>query len=65
MTAQVYEFPASRMVDAVLTKKQLASYLKCSTKTIDRRTKEGMPSFMLGAQRRYRLKDVMEWLEEQ
>lgn len=49
----------------VLTKQQLAVYLRCSTKTIERRMREGMPSFKVGGLRRFRLDLVEDWLAEQ
>lgn len=63
---EVVQFPSRDTgTTPVLTKKQLAVYLQCSTKTIERRVSEGMPSFMLGSRRRFRLGDVETWLTDQ
>lgn len=59
---QVIQFPRKDH-GLVLTKKQLAAYLRCSTKSVERRVSEGMPSFMVGGLRRFRLSDVEAWLE--
>lgn len=50
-------------MDDVMTKEQLAEYLKISVKTVDRLRKQGMPSFKVLNMVRFSANDVLEWLK--
>jgi excisionase family DNA binding protein len=50
-------------MEDVMTKEQLAEYLKISVKTVDRLRKEGMPSFKVLNMVRFSASDVLEWLK--
>jgi excisionase family DNA binding protein len=52
------------MVDEILTKEELASYLKVTERTIDRLRKKGMPFFKVGDTVRFKKDVVLNWLEE-
>jgi excisionase family DNA binding protein len=52
------------MVDEILTKEELASYLKVTERTIDRLRKKGMPFFKVGDTVRFKKDAVLNWLEE-
>lgn len=47
-----------------LTKRQLAATLGYSTRWIEHRMAEGMPSHLQGVRRMYDLDEVNEWLGE-
>lgn len=46
----------------LLTKKELAMYLKISTRTLDRLIEDGLPHIMVGGQYRFKIDMVMAWL---
>jgi hypothetical protein len=46
-----------------LTKRQLAAHLGCSTRFLEMRVAEGMPSRMAFGRRQFRLSQVQPWLE--
>jgi excisionase family DNA binding protein len=52
------------MVEEILTKEELASYLKVTERTIDRLRKKGMPFFKVGDTVRFKKDAVLKWLEE-
>jgi excisionase family DNA binding protein len=52
------------MKDAILTKKQLADYLKVTERTIDRLREEGLPCFNVGKVIRFDRDEVLKWLKE-
>lgn len=69
MSAEVLELGAARLrrqasqgVEPWLTKQQLAGHLQFSTRWIEARTREGMPSELWGGQRRFRVTAVEDWL---
>lgn len=52
------------MEEQVLTKEELATYLKVTQRTIDRLRKEGMPFFKVGTNIRFGKEEVLKWLKE-
>lgn len=46
----------------ILTRKELASQLKCSLRHIDNLQTQGMPVLRLGRSRRFILTEVIAWL---
>jgi len=64
VSGQVIRFPTRRTASAepLLTKKQLAAHFQFSTRWVELRTREGMPSELIGGRRRYRLSLVNDWL---
>jgi phage terminase Nu1 subunit (DNA packaging protein) len=60
----VVPFPTNRIVnEQLVTKKQLAASLGYSTRWVELRVREGMPSVVIGNRRRFRISEVMRWLE--
>jgi excisionase family DNA binding protein len=53
------------MEEEILTKEELATYLKVTPRTIDRLRKTGLPSFKVGDSVRFKKDEVLKWLEEQ
>jgi excisionase family DNA binding protein len=50
--------------DGLLTKKEIAQFLRLTTRSVEHWQKRGLPHFKLGARRvRYRLADVQAFLE--
>jgi excisionase family DNA binding protein len=49
----------------MLTRQELADYLKVHVRTIDNKVKGGMPSVKFGKSVRFELNDVLEWIKEQ
>lgn len=51
-----------------LTKKEIADFLKCSEKTVDRLRKEGLPSYNFSDKKPGKLvflkSEVIEWIRE-
>ncbi len=60
--AEVIPFPTS--FEPYVSKRQLANYLSCSESTVKNRMRDGLPSYMIGGQRRFRLSEVESWLRE-
>ena len=58
----VIPFPVRSGWEPELSKRQLAQLLGYSTRWIELRVREGMPSRLLGNQRRFRLSEVENWL---
>lgn len=52
------------MEDRVITKEELATFLKVTQRTIDRLRKEGMPFFKVGTNIRFDKEEVIKWLKE-
>jgi predicted DNA-binding transcriptional regulator AlpA len=48
-----------------LCKKQIAAHLGYSTRWVELKMREGLPSKMIGGQRRYRLSEVERWIDRQ
>lgn len=62
-SATVYPFP-KRGWEPWLTKKQLAAHFSYSTRWIELRMREGMPSTLIGKRRRFHLSEVEAWIKE-
>lgn len=69
MSAQVLELGDARRrrqaaggVEPWMTKQQLAEHLQFSTRWIEQRVREGMPSEMWAGQRRFRATAAEDWL---
>lgn len=52
------------MEENLLTKKEIAKFLKVSEPTIDRWRKKGMPSIKTGRLVRFNREDVLKWFED-
>ena len=61
--ATVVPFPRRRGFEPWVTKKQVAAYLGFSTRWVELRVREGMPSMLFGGHRRFRLSEVEAWIE--
>lgn len=48
--------------EPLLTRKELASFLKVTTRTIDNLREKGMPTIMVGASPRFEAATVKAWL---
>jgi len=60
--AQVIQFPPRGDFDPWLNKAQVAAHLCLSVRTVERFVAEqGLPSRMVGGQRRFKLSEVEEW----
>lgn len=46
------------------TKSELAERLRCSTKTVERAVKRGMPVVLVGADKRFDWDEVVCWLKQ-
>ena len=62
--ATIIPFPARTGFEPWVTKKQLARHLGVSTRWIELRQREGLPSELLAGRRRYRISHVEAWLKE-
>ncbi len=51
-------------VEEILTKEELATYLKVTERTIDRLRKKGMPFLKVGDSVRFKKDAILKWLEE-
>jgi excisionase family DNA binding protein len=61
--ANVVQLRAREEPDEIMTRGELAGYLKVSTRTVDRLVKEGLPSELWGPRlRRFRVAAVNRWL---
>ena len=54
---------ALQYVEPWFTKRQLAVHLGFSTRWVELRLREGMPSRLMGGCRRFRLSEVEEWID--
>ena len=53
------------MGDEILTREELANYLKLTPRTIDRLRKTGLPCFKIGDSVRFKKDEVLKWIDEQ
>jgi hypothetical protein len=51
----IIPFPNRTGFEPWVTKRELARHLRCSTRWIELRQREGLPSILLGGRRRYRI----------
>ncbi len=61
--AAVIPFPRAAVREPWLSKRQIADYFGRSTRWVELRMREGLPSKMIGGQRGYRLSEVEAWLD--
>ncbi len=64
MSAEIIPYPRRTDWEPEVSKRQLADRLGYTTRWVELRVREGMPSRMVGAQRRFRASDVEHWLKE-
>jgi hypothetical protein len=55
--------PLSVAIEPWLTKKQLARHLGFSTRWVELRLRDGLPSRLIGGRRRFRLSEVERWVD--
>ncbi len=60
----VIPFPQQAAWEPWLSKRQLAQHFGYSTRWVELKMREGMPSYIHGSQRRYRLSETEAWLAE-
>lgn len=61
--AVVLQFPASVAAEPWLSKRQIADYLGRSTRWVELRVREGLPSKMIGGRRGFRVSEVEAWID--
>jgi excisionase family DNA binding protein len=60
----VHELGRHFAAEGTMTKKQIAAYLQYSTRWVEYQVKDhGMPFIQAGAYKRFRLSEVLTWLE--
>jgi predicted DNA-binding transcriptional regulator AlpA len=64
MSAQVYAFRHRARFEPWVTKAQVAEYLGRSTRWVELKARDGLPSQMIGGRRAYRLSEVEAWIAE-
>jgi len=62
--AVVIPFRHRRGFEPWLTKRQLAAHLSFSTRLVELRMRDGLPSKLIGGQRIFHLSEVEAWIEE-
>jgi predicted DNA-binding transcriptional regulator AlpA len=63
MGATIVPFPRSIMSEPWLSKRQIADYFGRSTRWVELRVREGLPSKMIGGRRGFRLSEVEAWID--
>jgi hypothetical protein len=63
-TGSVISFPLWRSAEPWLSKRQVADHYGRSTRWLELKAREGLPSRMIGGRRGYRLSEVDVWLRE-
>jgi predicted DNA-binding transcriptional regulator AlpA len=63
MGASIIPFPSLAVREPWLTKRQIADYLGRSTRWVELRVREGMPSKMIGGRRGFKLSEVEAWID--
>jgi predicted DNA-binding transcriptional regulator AlpA len=64
MTATVLAFRAPAGREPWLSKRQVANHYGRSTRWVELRMREGLPSRLIGGRRGFRLSEVDEWIKE-
>jgi hypothetical protein len=59
----VLVFPGRGRAEPWLSKRQIADYFGRSTRWVELRVREGLPSKMIGGRRGFRLSEVEAWLD--
>jgi len=62
-TGRLIAFPRTAAIEPWLSKQQVAGHYGRSTRWIELRMREGLPSRMLGGRRAFRLSTVDAWME--
>jgi hypothetical protein len=57
-------FPRWRATEPWLSKRQVADHFGRSTRWVELRVREGLPSHMIGGRRGFRLSEVESWVLE-
>jgi excisionase family DNA binding protein len=55
----------TNVVEPLMSKSELAAYLKIHEKTVEDHVKKGLPVLRVGGVFRFRLSDVLSWYENQ
>jgi hypothetical protein len=63
VSATVVPFPRRRGYEPWLSKKQVATHYGYSTRWVELRMRDGMPSHARGGQRRFLLSEIESWFE--
>jgi predicted DNA-binding transcriptional regulator AlpA len=61
--ASVIAFPRAVVRESWLSKRQIADYFGRSTRWVELRVREGLPSKMIGGRRGFRLSEVEAWID--
>jgi hypothetical protein len=61
--ASIVPFPGRRSAEPWLSKRQIADHFGRSTRWVELRVREGLPSKMIGGRRSFRLSEVEAWLD--
>ena len=61
--AIIVPFPRSIMSEPWLSKRQIADHFGRSTRWVELRVREGLPSKMIGGRRGFRLSEVEAWID--
>jgi predicted DNA-binding transcriptional regulator AlpA len=61
-SAQIIAFPRGGSTEPWISKRALAQHYGRSTRWIELRMREGLPSRMLGGRRAFRLSEVEAWM---
>lgn len=61
--ASVIAFPRAVVREPWLSKRQIADYFGRSTRWVELRVREGLPSKMIGGRRGFRLSEVEAWID--
>jgi hypothetical protein len=59
----VVVFPRAAIREPWLSKRQIADYFGRSTRWVELRVREGLPSKMIGGRRGFRLSEVEAWID--
>jgi predicted DNA-binding transcriptional regulator AlpA len=59
----VLRFPSRVGAEPWLSKRQVADYFGRSTRWVELRVREGLPSKMIGGRRGFRLSEVEAWID--
>ncbi len=59
----VVVFPRAAIREPWLNKRQIADYFGRSTRWVELRVREGLPSKMIGGRRGFRLSEVEAWID--
>lgn len=59
----VVAFPRNALREPWVSKRQVADYLGRSTRWVELRVREGLPSKMIGGRRGFRLSEVEAWID--